>query len=193
MAFSLVTGTSTGIGFATAVALGRAGRHAYATMRNPDRSPELLSIAATERLPIKVLRVDVDDDASVRETIAAAVTDSGQIDVLVNNAGIPMGGSVEELPLSEFRHAMETNYFGVLRCLASRWLSWWGAATSERSFFRRATLDLPQALPRMRGYGPRSGNGWQPGIRIHDLSQVRKAQKCKKEGPSECDRRRRSM
>ena len=117
MAVSLVTGTSTGIGFATAVALGRAGYHVYATMRNPNRSPELLSIAARERLPIKVLPMDVDNDDSVRKTIAAAVTDGGQIDVLVNNAGISMGGPVEELPLSGFREAMETNYFGVLRCI----------------------------------------------------------------------------
>ncbi len=117
MAVSLVTGASTGIGLATAVALGRAGYNVYATMRNPSRAPELLSTAAREKLPIKVLPMDVDDDASVRRTFTAAVTDGGHIDVLVNNAGISMGGPVEELPLSEFRKAMETNYFGVLRCI----------------------------------------------------------------------------
>lgn len=61
--------------------------------------------------------MDVDNDASVAKAIAGVLSDGGQIDVLVNNAGIHMGGPVEELPLSEFRQAMETNYFGVLRCI----------------------------------------------------------------------------
>jgi len=117
MAVVLVTGTSTGIGLATAVAFGRAGYEVYATMRNPARAPELASVAAKERLPIKILPMDVDNDASVDKAIAGVLADKGRIDVLVNNAGISAGGSVEELPLSEFRQAMETNYFGALRCI----------------------------------------------------------------------------
>jgi len=117
MAVVLITGTSTGIGLATAVAFGRAEYDVYATMRNPDRAPELASVAAKERLPVKVLAMDVDDDASVDKAIAGVLADKGRIDVLVNNAGISAGGSVEELPLSEFRQAMETNYFGALRCI----------------------------------------------------------------------------
>lgn len=117
MAIILITGTSTGIGLATAVAFGRVGYDVYATMRNPDRAPELASIAAKERLPIRVRPMDVDSDASVAKAIAGVLSDGGRIDVLVNNAGIPIHGAVEELPLSEFRKAMETNYFGVLRCI----------------------------------------------------------------------------
>jgi NAD(P)-dependent dehydrogenase (short-subunit alcohol dehydrogenase family) len=117
MAVVLITGTSTGIGLATAVAFGRAEYDVYATMRNPDRAPELASVAAKERLPVKVLAMDVDDDASVDKAIAGVLADKGRIDVLVNNAGISAGGSVEELPLSEFRQAIETNYFGALRCI----------------------------------------------------------------------------
>jgi NAD(P)-dependent dehydrogenase (short-subunit alcohol dehydrogenase family) len=117
MAVVLITGTSTGIGLATAVAFGRAGYDVYATMRNPDRAPELASVAAKERLPVKVLAMDVDDDASVGRAIAGVLADKGRIDVLVNNAGIGAGGPVEELPLSDFRQTMETNYFGALRCI----------------------------------------------------------------------------
>lgn len=112
----LITGTSTGLGFAAAVSLARAGHDVFATMRNPARSPELAQFAAKEQLPITVLALDVDDDASVAAGVAQIVTARGHIDVLVNNAGIGKLGSVEETPLAEFRSTMETNYFGVLRC-----------------------------------------------------------------------------
>jgi NAD(P)-dependent dehydrogenase (short-subunit alcohol dehydrogenase family) len=117
MAVIFITGSSTGIGLATAVAFGRAGHDVYATMRNPDRAPELVSIATKERLPIKVLPMDVDNDASVGKAVAEVLAESGWIDVLVNNAGIAVTGPVEELPLAEFRRVMETNYFGALRCI----------------------------------------------------------------------------
>ena len=117
MAVIFITGSSTGIGLATAVAFGRARHDVYATMRNPDRAPELASIAAKERLPIKVLPMDVDNDASVGNAVAGVLAESGRIDVLVNNAGIAVTGPVEELPLAEFRRVMETNYFGALRCI----------------------------------------------------------------------------
>ncbi len=117
MAVIFITGSSTGIGLAAAVAFGRAGHDVYATMRNPDRAPELASIAAKERLPIKILPMDVDNDASVGKAIAGVLAESGRIDVLVNNAGIAVTGPVEELPLAEFRRVMETNYFGALRCI----------------------------------------------------------------------------
>jgi NAD(P)-dependent dehydrogenase (short-subunit alcohol dehydrogenase family) len=117
MAVALVTGTSTGIGFATAVAFARAGCEVYATMRHPDRAPELASTTAKDKLPIKILPMDVDDDASVAKAIAQIVAGGGRIDVLVNNARIDLKGPVEELPLFDFRRVMETNYFGALRCI----------------------------------------------------------------------------
>ena len=118
MAVTFITGTSTGIGLATAVTLARSGHTVYATMRNPaGGGKEIREIAARENLPITILPVDVDDDASVKDGVAQAVAASGQIDVLVNNAGIGVHGSVEELPLSEFRRVMETNFFGALRCM----------------------------------------------------------------------------
>lgn len=116
MALALVTGTSSGIGLATAVALARAGHTVVATMRNLDGGAEIRSIAAAEKLPIHPIALDVDDDISVREGFAKAVAEHGPIDVLVNNAGIPGGGVVEETTIDRFRQVMETNFFGALRC-----------------------------------------------------------------------------
>lgn len=117
MARVLITGTSTGIGLATAVAFAKAGHKVHATMRNPSRAPELGKRAASEGLPITITAMDVDSDESVRTGIERIMQEAGGIDVLVNNAGIERSGSVEELALAEFRAVMETNYFGALRCI----------------------------------------------------------------------------
>jgi NAD(P)-dependent dehydrogenase (short-subunit alcohol dehydrogenase family) len=61
--------------------------------------------------------MDVDSDASVKSAIAEIQKDAGHIDVLINNAGVERNGSIEELPLADFRAVMETNYFGALRCI----------------------------------------------------------------------------
>jgi NAD(P)-dependent dehydrogenase (short-subunit alcohol dehydrogenase family) len=116
MASVLITGTSKGIGFEAALAFARAGHKVFATMRNPAQAPTLAEIAAAEKLPIIISKMDVDFDASVHDAIAAILKSHGPIDVLVNNAGVEAVGSVEEVPLSAFRSVMETNYFGVLRC-----------------------------------------------------------------------------
>jgi NAD(P)-dependent dehydrogenase (short-subunit alcohol dehydrogenase family) len=113
----LITGTSKGIGLESALAFGRAGYKVHATMRNPAQSPELAETAAREKLPITLSIMDVDSDQSVSRAIAEIHKDHGPIDVLVNNAGIERAGSIEELPLADFRAVMETNYFGSIRCI----------------------------------------------------------------------------
>lgn len=108
MATIVITGTSSGIGLATALELGQAGHKVFATMRDPARAA-----AELRSLPITVLKMDVDSDQSVADCFATLGED---IDVLVNNAGIERHGSIEEAPMEDFRAVMETNYFGVLRC-----------------------------------------------------------------------------
>jgi NAD(P)-dependent dehydrogenase (short-subunit alcohol dehydrogenase family) len=117
----LVTGTNKGIGFATAVALGRAGHTVYAAMRNPDRGTALREIALKERLPISIVQMDVDSDDSVAAATSAIRASSGSIDALVNNAGVVRTGSIERLSLDDFKATMETNYFGALRTIRA-WL-----------------------------------------------------------------------
>ena len=117
MSTILITGASKGIGFATALAFARTGHTVAAAMRNPNGFPELAKLAATENLAIKIYQMDVDSDASVRDGFVRINKEIGPIDVLVNNAGIERMGNVEELAIDEFRAVMETNYFGVIRCI----------------------------------------------------------------------------
>ncbi len=100
MAQVLITGSSSGIGFATALAFGRAGHKVAATMRSPNGAPDLANIAARENLAINVFSMDVDSDASVSEGIDRVAKEAGAIDVLVNTAGIERTGSVEEIPVT---------------------------------------------------------------------------------------------
>ena len=117
MSVVLITGCSTGLGFATAETMARAGHQVYATMRNPQRAPELGQLAERDNLPITILPMDVDSDESVSAAIGEVLAQAGQIDVLVNNAGIGPLGPIEEAPFADFQAIMETNYFGVLRCI----------------------------------------------------------------------------
>jgi len=118
VATAVVTGTSTGIGLATAVALARAGHTVYATMRNPRTGgEELRAMAERQHLPLRIATLDVDSDESVRTAFARILAEAGRIDVLVNNAGISVLSAVEETPIAAFRAVMETNYFGALRCI----------------------------------------------------------------------------
>src|SRR5215510_6271124 len=121
MSCVLITGCSSGIGLATALTLARAGHNVYATMRRPDGAPALRETIGKEKLPISVLALDVDSDESVAGAVSAIHSQGAAIDVLVNNAGIERIGAIEELPFEAFRAAMETNYFGCLRCIRA-WL-----------------------------------------------------------------------
>ena len=118
MAIAVVTGSSTGIGQATAITLARAGHTVYATMRNPETGGEELRVVASkEKLPLRLAALDVDSDQSVKVAFGAILKEAGRIDVLVNNAGIGNMGAVEETPIDSFRATMETNFFGALRCM----------------------------------------------------------------------------
>jgi NAD(P)-dependent dehydrogenase (short-subunit alcohol dehydrogenase family) len=86
-------------------------------MRDVNRSRELAEAVEKGRLPIRISAMDVDSDASVKDSIAAIQSAHGPIDILINNAGIARRGSIEELPVSQFRALMETNYLGAVRCI----------------------------------------------------------------------------
>jgi len=115
---TLVTGASTGIGEATALHFARLGHTVYASMRRPDASGDpLRRAAAEESLDLEVIALDVDGAASVTSAVDNVLERSGRIDVLVNNAGLGMLQSVEEVPVEEAKALFETNVFGVLRMM----------------------------------------------------------------------------
>ncbi len=112
----VITGTSKGIGLETALAFGRAGYKVFATMRNPNNADDFRQKINEESLDITISAMDVDSAESVNQAFAEIYKETKVIDVLVNNAGIEVNGSIEEMPMTEFSAVMETNYFGVLRC-----------------------------------------------------------------------------
>ncbi|MGB5090250.1 MAG: SDR family oxidoreductase [Nitrososphaeraceae archaeon] len=112
---AVVTGSSSGIGFETSLVLARNNFHTYATMRNPERGTKMTTVQSGENLPIKIIQLDVTSDKSVREAIQSILSESGRIDVLVNNAGYGLVGAFEELGMDEIKQQYETNYFGVIR------------------------------------------------------------------------------
>jgi NAD(P)-dependent dehydrogenase (short-subunit alcohol dehydrogenase family) len=116
MQIAVITGTSTGIGFTTALHLARHGYRVFAGMRDLAKAGKLRDTAAAEHLPVEILALDVTDaDATAKAfaTIAAA----GPVDVLVNNAGIGGASPLELTPEDEHRRMFETNYFGAVRCI----------------------------------------------------------------------------
>lgn len=112
---AVVTGSSSGIGFETSLLLARKGFYTYATMRNLNKSVKIEEIAEKEDLHLKVLKLDVTDDESVKDAIRQIIDESPRIDVLVNNAGYGVMGAVEDLSMNEFKSQFETNFFGVIR------------------------------------------------------------------------------
>jgi NAD(P)-dependent dehydrogenase (short-subunit alcohol dehydrogenase family) len=115
MPVALITGTSTGIGLATALHFGRQGHDVWAAVRQPAAATDLRAAIDAERLPVRIVALDVDDPGSVQRGVAEVLDKSGRVDILVNNAGIGGGGPIEDVPVDWVKTLFETNYFGVLR------------------------------------------------------------------------------
>ena len=112
---AVVTGSSTGIGYETSLILARNGFLTYATMRNLNKSESIESITTKENLPIHIKQLDVTDDTSVKNAVEAISSETGRIDLLVNNAGYGLNGALEDLAMDEIKAQYETNLFGLIR------------------------------------------------------------------------------
>ena len=115
MSTVLITGTSTGIGFATALRFARAGYRTWATMRDLGKAGPLREAAKADGLDLALLRLDVTDPATIERAMAEALP--GGLDVLVNNAGWAGGAPLELVPEAQHRAMFDANYFGAIRMI----------------------------------------------------------------------------
>ncbi len=111
---AIVTGSSSGIGYETSLALARDGFYTFATVRNLKKAEKILQIAKKENLNIEIIELDVDDEKSISAAIEKIISKKQRIDVLVNNAGWGLFGSVEDVSMKDFRAQFETNFFGII-------------------------------------------------------------------------------
>ena len=108
---ALVTGASSGMGEEIARTLHKLGYTVYAAARRTDRLEQLATTG------IHALTMDVTDDESITSGIEKIITETGHIDVLINNAGYGSYGAIEDIPMDEARHQFEVNVFGLARLI----------------------------------------------------------------------------
>ena len=106
---AIVTGASSGIGAAAARRLHDRGYIVYAAARRIERMAPLAEAG------IRAIRVDVTDDASLTAFVSQIVSETGRVDLLVNNAGYGSLGALEEVPMAEARRQFDVNLFGLAR------------------------------------------------------------------------------
>ena len=111
---AIVTGSSSGIGYETALALARDGFYTFATVRNLKKADKISQVAKKENLNIEIIELDVDDEKSISAAIEKILAKKQRIDVLVNSAGWGLFGSVEDVSMKDFRAQFETNFFGII-------------------------------------------------------------------------------
>lgn len=112
---TLVTGTSTGIGLETAVALARGGWDVVATVRDVARADRLRDAASTAGVSLDIRALDVTDGSASAALVEQVVAERGHLDALVNNAGAAALGTAETMGIDRIRAAMEVNFFGVVQ------------------------------------------------------------------------------
>jgi NAD(P)-dependent dehydrogenase (short-subunit alcohol dehydrogenase family) len=112
---ALITGTSSGIGRAASELLAAKGYRVLATMRTPQKGDDLAAAAKTNGWDLTIVPLDVRDESSVKSALKL----SGDIDVLVNNAGFEVWGPLEEMTVDDLKDQFETNVYGPFRLITA--------------------------------------------------------------------------
>lgn len=114
----IITGSSSGFGLKAAKDFADKGYKVYATMRKPEgKNAEKKAALEAHSSNIKVVDLDVTDDESVKNAIDGITTESGTIDILINNAGIMFLGITEAFSVNQAKQQMEVNYYGAIRTM----------------------------------------------------------------------------
>ena len=142
----LITGCGSGIGWATAIEAARAGHLVYAGLRDPTSAAALLPAAAG--LPIVPLALDVCRAEQRAAAVEQVIREQGRLDVLVNNAGVALGGFLEQVDEHELRHVFDVNVFGA-----------WGMTRAALPHLRASPRSLVVFISSMAGRSPMPGFG----------------------------------
>ena len=113
---ALVTGASSGIGEATALALAAEGAAVAVAARRRDRLEDLAERIEADGGRVLVLESDVTQQAQAADAVERTVSELGRLDTLVNNAGVMLLGPMEHAPLEEWQRMVELNVLGLLYC-----------------------------------------------------------------------------
>lgn len=112
----LITGTSSGVGYESALLFAKNGFKVYASMRNLAKGGTLKELAETEGLDIHLIQLDVTDLDSIQTAVDTIVATDGKIDMLINNAGAGFGKTTEQASIQEIKWVTDVNYLGVVYC-----------------------------------------------------------------------------
>ncbi len=113
---ALVTGASSGIGEATALALAAQGASVALAARRKDRLDDLAGRLAATGTKVLVLETDVTQEEQARAAVERTVAELGRLDTLVNNAGVMLLGPMEQAPMQEWQRMVELNVLGLMYC-----------------------------------------------------------------------------
>ncbi|MBD1945492.1 SDR family oxidoreductase [Coleofasciculus sp. FACHB-712] len=114
---ALITGASSGIGKATALAFAKAGFHVALVSRSESKLEAVAEAARKTGVTAKAYALDLADIEQVRKKVAAIADSFGSIDVLVNNAGMGYTGEIMSTPLSEWQQVIDLNLTSAFQCI----------------------------------------------------------------------------
>lgn len=157
---ALVTGASSGIGEATALALAREGAALALAARRVDRLEALAQRIRGHGGTALVLQVDVTAEDQAREAVERTVTELGRLDVLVNNAGVMLLGPAVDAPLEEWQRMVRLNVEGVLYC-----------AYAALPHLLAAAQDGPRGVSDMVNVSSVAGRTTRPGSAVYNLTK----------------------
>jgi NADP-dependent 3-hydroxy acid dehydrogenase YdfG len=157
---SLVTGASSGIGEATALALAREGSSVALAARRADRLHQLAQRIGEEQGRALVIETDVSSEDRARAAVQRTVSELGRLDTLVNNAGVMLLGPVEDAPVEEWQRMLDVNVAGLLYC-----------AHAALPHLLRAAQDGPRGVADMVNISSVAGRVARSGSAVYNLTK----------------------